>query len=45
MELTEEQKQIVIDNANEITDLTDLTRLVFPDDENIDGRSKAAQST
>lgn len=44
MELTEEQKQIVIDNANEITDLTDLTRLVFPDDENIDGRSKQGRA-
>ena len=40
MELTEEQKQIIREHAASITDLTALTRLAFPDAENIDGRSK-----
>ena len=40
MELTKEQKDIIRENSGNITDLTQLTRLVFPDAENIDGRSK-----
>ena len=34
MELNEQQKQIVRENAASISDLTELTRLAFPDAEN-----------
>ena len=44
MDLTKEQKDIVRENAKKITDLTELTRLVFPDAENIDGRSKQGRA-
>ena len=44
MDLTEEQKQIIIEQAEDITDLTELTRLVFPEAENIDGRSKQGRA-
>ena len=44
MDLNEQQKQVVIDNAATITDLTELTRLVFPEDDNIDGRSKQGRA-
>jgi phage gpG-like protein len=40
MELTEDQKQLIRDQAPVVNDLTQLTRLVFPEDGNIDGRSK-----
>lgn len=44
MELTEDQKQIVRDNAKNISDLTELTRLAFPQAEKIDGRSKQGRA-
>ena len=44
MDLTKQQKDIVRENAKKITDLTELTRLVFPDAENIDGRSKQGRA-
>ena len=44
MDLTKDQKDIVRENAKKITDLTELTRLVFPDAENIDGRSKQGRA-
>ena len=44
MELTEEQKQIIRAHAASITDLTELTRLAFPDAEKIDGRSKQGRA-
>ena len=44
MELSEQQKQIVRENAPSISDLTELTRLAFPDAEKIDGRSKQGVS-
>ena len=44
MELSEQQKQIVRQNAPSISDLTELTRLAFPDAEKIDGRSKQGRA-
>lgn len=44
MDLTLEQQQIIQDNAGKITDLTELTRLVFPDAEKVDGRSKQGRA-
>ena len=44
MELNEQQKQIILDNGSEITDLTELTKLAFPDKQNIDGRSKEGRA-
>lgn len=44
MVLTEEQKQIIISNGSETTELTELTKLAFPDKENIDGRSKEGRA-
>lgn len=44
MDLNKEQKDIIRENAKSITDLTELTRLVFPDAENIDGRSKQGRA-
>ena len=44
MELTKEQKQILRENARDITDLTELTRLAFPDAEKVDGRSKQGRA-
>lgn len=44
MELDEHQKNIIRENSGEITDLTELTRLVFPDVEKIDGRSKQGRA-
>ena len=44
MDLNEEQQQIIRDNAGTITDLTELTRLVFPDAEKVDGRSKQGRA-
>lgn len=44
MDLTEEQKQIIIDNSASVADLTELTKLVFPDEENLDGRSKQGRA-
>lgn len=44
MELNEQQKQIILDNGFEITDLTELTKLAFPDKQNIDGRSKEGRA-
>ena len=44
MELTQEQQQIIRDNAGKITDLTELTRLIFPDAEKVDGRSKQGRA-
>jgi len=44
MELNKDQKTIINENAGKITDLTELTRLVFPETENIDGRSKQGRA-
>jgi len=44
MELTQGQKQILRENAKDITDLTELTRLAFPDAEKVDGRSKQGRA-
>lgn len=44
MVLTEEQKRIIISNGSETTELTELTKLAFPDKENIDGRSKEGRA-
>ena len=44
MELSKEQKEIIRENARDISDLTELTRLVFPDAEKIDGRSKQGRA-
>lgn len=44
MELTEEQKQIILENGSSITDLTELTKLAFPEKDNIDGRSKEGRA-
>lgn len=44
MDLSKDQKDIIRDNAGSITDLTELTQLVFPDAENIDGRSKQGRA-
>jgi len=44
MVLTQEQQQIVIDNSSKLSDLTELTKLVFPEKENIDGRSKEGRA-
>jgi len=44
MELSEDQKQIIIENSNSISDLTELTALVFPDKSGLDGRSKEGRA-
>lgn len=44
MELTEGQKQVIIEQSKKITDLAELTRLAFPDCEKIDGRSKQGRA-
>ena len=44
MELNENQKQIVIQNSVSITDLTELTALVFPEKQGLDGRSKEGRA-
>ena len=44
MDLTDKQQQIIRDNASTITDLTELTRLAFPDVEKVDGRSKQGRA-
>ena len=44
MDLNQEQKQILRENAKDITDLTELTRLTFPDAEKVDGRSKQGRA-
>lgn len=44
MELTEDQKELIRDQAPIISDLTQLTRLVFPEDGDIDGRSKQGRA-
>ena len=44
MDLTKEQENIIRENVGKITDLSELTRLVFPDSENLDGRSKQGRA-
>lgn len=44
MEITEEQRRVILENADKIADLTELTKLVFPEKENIDGRSKEGRA-
>ena len=44
MELSEEQKQIITENSTSISDLTELTALVFPDKPGLDGRSKEGRA-
>ena len=44
MELSEPQKNLVLENCKRTTDLTELTRLAFPDCEKIDGRSKQGRA-
>lgn len=44
MELTEAQKDILRENGKDISDLTELTRLAFPEAEKIDGRSKEGRA-
>jgi len=44
VELTEEQKQILIDNSSKISDLAALTELVFPEKKGLDGRTKEGRA-
>tara|TARA_Y100000592_G_scaffold99607_1_gene176274 strand:- start:199 stop:1251 length:1053 start_codon:yes stop_codon:yes gene_type:complete len=44
MELSEEQKELIIQNAESVPDLTELTKMVFPDKEKLDGRSKEGRA-
>jgi len=44
MDLSEEQKQIIRDNSGEVSDLSELTALVFPEAENVDGRTKEGRA-
>ena len=44
MDLTDEQKQIIRDNSSSISDLSELTALVFPEAENVDGRTKEGRA-
>lgn len=40
MEISKDQEKIILENAEKISDLTELTKLVFPEKDKIDGRSK-----
>lgn len=44
MELSREQKEIIQESSKTISDLTELTRLAFPDSDKIDGRSKEGRA-
>jgi phage gpG-like protein len=44
MELSEEQKNVIRSNAKEVSDLTELTKLAFPDSDKVDGRSKQGRA-
>ena len=44
MDLNQEQKDIILENCKKTTDLSELTRLAFPDCEKIDGRSKQGRA-
>lgn len=44
MELTDSQKELIVENSKTITDLSELTRLAFPDCDKIDGRSKQGRA-
>lgn len=44
MELSNSQKELIIENSKKISDLTELTRLAFPDCDKIDGRSKQGRA-
>jgi phage gpG-like protein len=44
MELTKKQKDLIIENSEKITDLAELTRIAFPECENVDGRSKQGRA-
>ena len=44
MGLNDSQKEIILQNADKILDLTELTRLAFPDAEKVDGRSKQGRA-
>lgn len=44
MDLTEEQKNIVRENSKNISDLSELTALVFPEAESVDGRTKEGRA-
>lgn len=44
MDLTKEQQETILQNCKKTTDLTELTRLAFPDCEKIDGRSKQGRA-
>ena len=44
MDLTEDQKNIIRENSKNISDLSELTALVFPEAENVDGRTKEGRA-
>lgn len=44
MELTSAQKQIIEEHCSSTTELTELTRLAFPEEGSIDGRSKQGRA-
>lgn len=44
MELNPEQRQRVQESSQSISDLTELTRIAFPDAEKVDGRSKEGRA-
>ena len=44
MDLTEEQKALILENKGVISDLTELTNMVFPGEGNLDGRTKEGRA-
>jgi len=44
MEISKSQKKIILENAEKISDLTELTKLVFPEKEKVDGRSREGRA-
>ena len=44
MDLTEEQKALILENKGVISDLTELTNIVFPGEGNLDGRTKEGRA-
>ena len=44
MDLTEEQKSLIVDKKSRISDLTELTNMVFPGQGDLDGRTKEGRA-
>ena len=44
MDLTEEQKSLIVDKKSGISDLTELTNIVFPGQGDLDGRTKEGRA-